>query len=94
MVIRRHSLFLRMMCTGSTYNVCPVTIPEIFAELVNVCQSDIYSKIPNSSRWDFFTLLVKFLKYIFRQDSRELLPKDSSPFFAFPIHSLVLYADR
>ena len=31
MVILRHSLFLRMMCTGSTYNVCPVTIPEIFA---------------------------------------------------------------
>ena len=32
MVILRHSLFPRIMCTGSTCNFCTVTIPEIFAQ--------------------------------------------------------------
>ena len=63
------------------------------AELVDDCQVfNLRSLIHHGGI--FFTLLVSFLKYIFRQAGRRLLPRDSSSFFAFPIHSLVLYADR
>ena len=63
------------------------------AELVDDCQVfNLRSLIHHGGI--FFTLLVRFLKYIFRQAGRGLLPRDSSSFFAFPIHSLVLYADR